>query len=294
MLNTSLHHLPDAKQAHVQTIVDIIHDEFDTVVNAATKADKANSRIVLIILFGSHAKGTQVDDVKNGYISDYDILIVLNEPALADDYKIWHTVEERGHIKTGSPVNLVVCTLREINRELKQGHYFFKDIREQGIQLYQYNHAELLAPGVLNAEQAKQVAQKHFDQWFESANDFFKYSQLAISNKDLNFAAFNLHQTVERYLSCILLVHTNYRPKTHNIKALYSMACNQAETLKPVFPQTTKKERKAFEQLKKAYIEARYSEFYEITVEKLEWLAGRVEELKTMTHSLCTSSMPKP
>ncbi len=287
MLKTNLNHLPDAKQAHVHNIVEIIHDEFDKVVSAATKSDKANSRIVLIILFGSHAKGTQVNDVKSGYTSDYDILVVLNEPALAEDYKIWHTIEERGQIKTGSPVNLVVCTLREINRELKQGRYFFKDIREQGIQLYQYNNAELLVPGVLNEEEAKQIAQEHFEQWFESANDFYDTYFFNFERKKYKIAAFILHQAVERYLTCILLVHTNYRPKTHNIKALYSLACNQAEELKPIFPQSTKRERRAFEQLKKAYIEARYSKHYEIAVEELEWLAERVEMLKDVTEKLC-------
>ena len=291
MLKTSLNHLPDHKQGHIHATVEIIHDEFDTVVNAATKADKANSRIMLIILFGSHAKGTQVDDHANGYISDYDILVVLNEPALADEYKIWHTVEERASTKTGSPVNLVVCTLREINRELQQGHYFFKDIKEQGIQLYQYHHAELLTPGVLNASEAKQVAQQHFDQWFESANQFFEFALLAIEKSYYKKAAFELHQAVERYLSCILLVHTNYRPKTHNIKALYSLACQQADELKTIFPQDSKQHRRAFQALKKAYIEARYSEHYEITEEELVWLSERVGVLKKMTESLCKTKI---
>ena len=287
MLKTALNHLPEAKQQHIHTVVEITHDEFDRVVNAATKADKANSRIVLIILFGSHATGSWVDDPVNGHISDYDILVVLNEPELADDYKIWHTVEERATTKTGSPVNLVVCTLREINRELQQGHYFFKDIREQGIQLYQYNHAELLTPGVLNAEEAKEVAQQHFDQWFESANRFFVNFEDNFKREWFKEAAFQLHQAVERYLSCILLVHTNYRPKTHNIKALYSLAYQQADELKDVFPQNTKLNRRAFQLLKKAYIEARYSEHYSIGEEELVWLAERVGVLKDMTEQLC-------
>ncbi len=288
MLKTTLNHLPDSKQATIRAIVDIVHDEFDRVVNAATTSPKKDSRIVLIILFGSYAKGTQVDDTQSGYISDYDILVVLNEPELADEYKIWHTVEERAMIKAkGAPVNLVVCTLREINQELKQGHYFFKDIHEQGIQLYQYNHAELLAPGKLNTQEAKDVAQKYFNQWFESANTFFKYSKQAIENKDFKFAAFNLHQSVERYYSCLLLVFTNYRPKTHNIKALHSLVCQHAEELKDIFPQSTKFNRRSFQLLKKAYIEARYSEHYEITEEELMWLAGEVSKLQEKVERLC-------
>jgi len=287
-MKNTLNHLPERKQGHIGTLLHIIHDEFDQVVNAATVDEKVRSRILMVVLFGSYAKGTWVDDPKSGFFSDYDVLVILNEPTLADEYKIWHTVEERASLKTQSPVNLVVCTLREINRELKQGHYFFTDIREEGVELYNYNHTELLQPGPLNREEAKTIAQKHFGEWFESANRFFEIFQVSLEKKFLNEAAFLLHQTVERYLSCILLVYTNYRPQTHNIKALYSFVTQHAEELETVFPQNTKLSRRTFQLLKKAYIEARYSDKYEITVEELQWLAERVEILKTLTEQLCT------
>lgn len=287
-MKNTLNHLSERKQAHIATLLQIIHDEFDQVVNAATLDEKTRSRLLLVVLFGSYAKGTQVDDPKSGYFSDYDILVVLNEPALADEYRIWHTVEERATLKTGSPVNLVVCTLREINQELKQGHYFFTDIREEGIVLYNYNHTELLNPGPLNSQETKVVAQEHFEQWFKSANEFLDLSETAISKSYNNNAAFQLHQSAERYFACLLLVYTNYRPKTHNIKALYSFVIQQADELKAVFPQDTKLSRRSFQLLKKAYIEARYSDKYEITLDELQWLAERVEALKTLTERLCT------
>ncbi len=60
-----------------------------------------------------------------------------------------------------------------------------------------------------------------------------------------------------------------------------------ADALKTVFPQNTKLSRRSFQLLKKAYIEARYSDKYEITVDELQWLAERVSELKALTESLC-------
>ncbi|MGH1438977.1 MAG: HEPN domain-containing protein [Cellvibrionaceae bacterium] len=287
MINTNLNHLPEDKQANIRSIVDVIHDEFDQVVGVATKEAKQRSRIVLILLFGSYAKGTYVNDPENGYISDYDILVVLNEPELVDEYKIWHTVEERTALKTGAPVNVIVHTLREVNQELKQGHYFFKDIREQAIQLYQYNHTELLNPGLLVREEARHIAQNHFEHWFGSANGFFKQYQHAMDDKEFKIAAFLLHQAVERYFSCLLLVHTNYRPKSHNIKMLHSLGLQHFEALKDIFPQNSKFNRRCFQLLKKAYIEARYSEHYSITADELAWLAGETEKLKGMTKVLC-------
>ncbi len=287
MLKTTLNHLPEAKQANIHAIVDVIHDEFDRVVSVATKPEKKNSRILLILLFGSYAKGTYVEDHKSGYISDYDILVVLNEPALVEEYKIWHTVEERAAVKTQAPVNLIVHTLRDINQELRQGQYFFKDIRQQAIQLYQYNHTELLDPGSIVQEEVQGIAQRHFDQWFESANRFFDLFQMALEKKYLKEAAFQLHQSVERYFACLLLVFTNYRPKSHNIKAMHSLVIQQASELKHIFPQDTKFNRRSFQLLKKAYIEARYSEHYEITEEELTWLASEVKRLQVEVERLC-------
>jgi predicted transcriptional regulator len=45
--------------------------------------------------------------------------------------------------------------------------------------------------------------------------------------------------------------------------------------------------RRSVELLKKAYIEARYSEQYEITEDELQWLAERVTVLTTLTARLC-------
>ena len=128
-------------------------------------------------------------------MSDYDILVTLNEPTLADEYRIWHMVEERATLKTGSPVNLIVCTLREINHKLKQGHYFFTDISQEGVELYNYNHTELLTSVPLNTEEAKVIAQKHFGQWFKSANEIIDLSETAINKSYNSNAVFQLHQT---------------------------------------------------------------------------------------------------
>ncbi|MEJ2417988.1 MAG: HEPN domain-containing protein [Exilibacterium sp.] len=146
-------------------------------------------------------------------------------------------------------------------------------------------------PGPLNPQEAKIIAQEHFDEWFSRANGFLKTFNFCLKEKELKIAAFQLHQSVERYFACILLVYTNYRPKTHNIKALNSFAIQQADELKTVFPQNTKLSRRNFQLLKKAYIEARYSDKYEITVDDFQWLAERVEVLKTLTESLCLNKI---
>ncbi len=286
-MKTSLGHLPENKQTNIKFLMNTIHDEFEQVRGFATSEKKKLSRIGMIILFGSYAKGSYVDDPVNGYVSDYDVLVVLNRSELVDEYIIWHTAEERISQQLKAPANILVHTHTEVNNWLQQGHYFFRDIRAEGIQLYAYNTTSLIEPGELKPEEAQTIAQGHFDQWFESAKTFYKYSKEAIKNEDNSYAAFNLHQAAERFLSCILLVFTNYRPKTHNIKALHNLASQHTEALKDIFPQDTKFNRRCFELLKRAYIESRYSEHYSITQEELTWLAERVQQLQTLTETLC-------
>lgn len=164
-MKTRLDHLPENKQANIQFLLDTIHDEFEQVRGFATSEKKKHSRIVMVVLFGSYAKGSYVDDPVNGYISDYDVLVLLNYNELVDEYTIWHSAEERISQKIKAPVNILVHTLEETNNWLQQGHYFFSDIRAEGIQLYSYNNTALIAPGKLTSEEAKNIAQGHFDQW---------------------------------------------------------------------------------------------------------------------------------
>ena len=73
-MKTSLDHLPERKQHEVQTIATLLRDEFEQFVQRKTSSTKADYRILKIILFGSHAKGTWVNDPIHGYVSDYDRL----------------------------------------------------------------------------------------------------------------------------------------------------------------------------------------------------------------------------
>lgn len=286
-MNTSLDHLPENKQANIQFLADTIRDEFEQVRGFATSEKKKLSRISMIILFGSYAKGTYVDDPENGYVSDYDVLVVLNRRELVDEYTIWHTAEERISQQVKAPVNLLVHTHSEVNIWLQQGHYFFSDIRAEGILLYAYNNTVLVAPNELKPSEARGIAQAHFDQWYYSAQEFLEFSSIAIQKGYNKKAAFELHQASERFLSCILLVFTNYRPKTHNVKVLSNLAGQHVEDLKNVFPQDTKFNRRCVEMLKRAYVESRYSEHYSIDIDELTWISNRVKLLQSLTKQLC-------
>ncbi|WP_073602681.1 HEPN domain-containing protein, partial [Vibrio aerogenes] len=252
------------------------------------QGSKTGFQIHKIILFGSHAKGGWVSDIPNGYVSDYDILVIVNKDALVDEDIVWRKAEEQIERKIRSaPLGLIVHTLNEVNEQLQKGHYFFKDIREQGILLFDANKKPLAEPGNLTKEERRKIAQGHFDQWFKSAQGFFRNYQFSISEDELSIAAFLLHQSAERFYACTLLVFTNYLPKTHNIEKLQKYCVDQDLAFANIFPMDDKFRRRSFRRLQRAYIDARYSMHYEITKEELTYLAGEVEKLKALVERVC-------
>lgn len=283
-INTDLTHLSEGKQNTIAEIRRVILNEIEG------EAGR-HEWIVWVILFGSHARGTYVDNPVNGYISDYDILVAVNGRELADDLKLWYGIEDKIDRLTRSPINLIVHTHEEIAQWLKEGHYFFSDIRKEGIYLYTSKpNKGLPEPKHLTDAERWPIAQEHYDQWFEGAQQFLLTSEMVLEKGWLKLVAFNLHQATERFYGCILLVLSNYRPRTHNIKNLRNMAIDRTSPdsrLSDIFPGQDKFQRRCFERLKRAYIDSRYSKHYKITEEELEWLAGEVDKLKAATQSVC-------
>ncbi|TBR44289.1 HEPN domain-containing protein [Marinomonas agarivorans] len=290
-MKTSFDHLTTRQQQDVQIISTLLRDEFDAFLQGKT-GKKTDYRILKIILFGSQTKGTQVYDPANGYVSDYDVLVIVNRPALVEEYDIWSTVEEKAERRIQRPLGLIVHTLADINERLHQGQYFFKDICAEGIEIYSTDKRELATPGDLTLAEQKQIAQKYYEHWFTSANGFFKQYLYAMKDRELKIAAFVLHQVAERLYACTLLVTTNYLPKTHDIEKLRNACCRQDPRFQHTFPidgiaNTMRFQKRSFQRLKRAYVDARYSEHFDITEEELTWLASEVEKLKTLTEEVC-------
>lgn len=295
-MRTSLDHLPASKQRELQRIQAILFEEFEDAVRLATSAKKKAGRILRIILFGSFARGTWVEDQANGYLSDWDLLIIVNRDELTDVATYWYKAEDRfgrpGGIKR--PVNLIVHTLSEVNNALAQGQYFFKDIVEEGITLYELSGHPLVDPRPLSPDKAYEMAKGYFDEWYPSIARRLRIARTEIeaagippNPKWLNDAAFTLHQAVERAYGCLLLACTQYLPKTHNLARLRSLARNIDTRLEAAWPSDNRLARRRFQLLKHAYVDARYSLHYKIDVEDLEWLAGCVEQLRELVALVC-------
>lgn len=277
-MKTTLSFLPENKQHEIQRITEIIREVVDP--------EK-------IILFGSYAKGTWVEDRytdKRGtlheYISDYDFLVVTRgnpEKTYTQESKIMDRVD-----RYKPPVNLEIHELDYINKGLDEGEYFFVDIVREGILLFDKDSVHFASPRELTPQEKKEKAQRYFDTWFPQAEKCLKTSKFNLKEGDFKLGVFILHQAAESLYYATLLVFTDYKPKTHNLWRLRKKAKPYSKELFEIFrAETDKKEEQLFDLLKRGYVDARYRSDYTITSEELHTLIERVTLMIPIVENIC-------
>jgi predicted nucleotidyltransferase/HEPN domain-containing protein len=292
-MRTGLDHLPEGKRRELERIVEILFAEFEDATKAKQIATRKMGRIFKIVLFGSYARGDWIEDRASGYRSDYDLLVVVNHEDLTDLVEHWAKADEtllREYETTHrltAPAHFIVHALSDVNQQLSRGRPFFVDIVRDGIALYEAPDHPFAKPERLSPKDAHKEAQANFGQWFESAGDFYEQAKYAAEKGRSKVAAFELHQATERFYHCALLTLTLYSPKSHKLNFLRSQAERVAPELIPAWPRGERFEKRCWELLRRAYVEARYSPHYTITPRELAWLLERVEDLQRRVEQSC-------
>lgn len=297
-LDDRLGHLPLRQRQELRRALGILFEEFEETLKTKLSPKRKKGRILKVILFGSHARGDWTIDRVTGYVSDFDLLIVVSDEEFVD-FDYWDGVEKRfSELNTVYPFrpkpSLIVHSLHDVNDQLSRGRYFFMDILREGIVLYEANGHPFAKPQPLEPEVEHEEAQGYFDRWFPRAEYFINLAQYSIADKQLNHAAFNMHQAVEHFYHCTLLVLALYTPKLHDIKKLGEYCEPFDPRFKEIWPHDTKFARRSFERLRRAYVDARYSMHYEITTEELAWIEERIGALQDLVRKVCEERLKTP
>lgn len=293
-MHDDLSHLPAKQQDELQRAVRILMEEFEKSIMLANSAWKRQGKILKVVLFGSYARSDWVDDAKSGYQSDFDLLVVVSHEKLTDISEYWYVAEDRilRDEAIGRPVNIIVHDLKDVNNALKRGEYFWADIVRDGILLYELPGHPLASPMPLSKIDAIRMAERYFEEKLDGVDSWLKTARFQIGEAESHakfqkLAAFSLHQATESAYACFLLVTTFYFPKSHNIKFLRSLSEGKEQRLVEAWSQGTKLDRRRFELLKRAYVEARYSANYSISIEDLDALFTSVKRLRDIVAKLC-------
>lgn len=296
-MRSDLEHLPERQQRELERVRDLLLAGFEAAKNGGgggTQTWRRGGQIYKIILFGSYARTDWVDEPENGYLSDFDLLIVVNHEKLTNIADYWWNSEDQilRDPTIGRTVNLIVHDLQEVNEALRRGEYFWTDIVRDGIALYEIPGHPFATPQPMTAQAAAEMADRHFEakaadlrRWIDTAE--YQTGRAATDEGFRKLAAFSLHQAVETAYACFLLVHTFYFPRSHNIKFLRSLAEDVNTALVETWPREHRFDRRRFELLKRAYVEARYSDQYDAAAEDLDWLMARARHLRDLVAVLC-------
>jgi uncharacterized protein len=298
-MRTEIDHLPANKQRELERVLQIVFEEFEDAFALGANDWKKKGRILKVILYGSYARGGWVDEphTAKGYKSDYDLLIIVNDQRLTERHEYWSKLEERlnrefsitGALRT--PVNFIVHSLQEVNDGLAHGRYFFMDVAQDGIVLYQSDDTPLHKPRPKAPEAALALAKEYFEEWYPSALVYLSTARDLTRQGRTKEPAFMLHQSAERLYHCVLLTLTFYSPHVHNLGFLRTQAERLDRRLVYVWPGDTREERARFQKLKEAYVKARYSKHFRITKEELDWLGTQVEELGRVVQDVCSERL---
>jgi predicted nucleotidyltransferase/HEPN domain-containing protein len=261
-------------------------------------------KLAQIILFGSYARGTWVNDTyieghtTYSYQSDLDLLLIMKKgkSSRLQILKIEERIEKqlkKKELEDNPWVTLIIEPIGTVNKQLEKGQYFFSDIKKEGILLYDSGDYQLSYAKELDTIERKKIAQDDYDYWFKSGDSFLIDCNHALNRQDYSKAVFELHQATEGFYNAILLVFSGYKPKLHDIKKLGCMVNNYHNDLLKIFHIDTPEQKKCFELLRRAYIEARYDKHYEINKTQLDYLIERVEKLKTITENICLTEIKK-
>ncbi|HAY31432.1 HEPN domain-containing protein [Alistipes sp.] len=289
-MKNSIDFLPERKQRDLHELVRLIRDEVKDV--------------VMVILYGSYARNTYVEcderrdfGVKTFYISDYDLLVVTKRRLGERESTINTRIKDRflygKDAEFHTRPQIINESISKLNNAISECWYFYVDILEQGVMLYDSGEYELVTPRDLNYAEIKEMAQKYFDNKFIIASDFLDGALYYYDKRKYKMASFNLHQAAENYLKTVRLVYSLYGHKEHDLEFLLGKCKLHTLELAKVFPRDTEEEERLFELLKRAYVEARYNDDFIVTKSDIDALTPKVEQLRDITDRICKEQIAR-
>ena len=288
-MKNSIDFLPERKQRDLCELVRLIRDEVKDV--------------VMIILYGSYAANTYVErderrdyGVRTIYMSDYDLLVVTKRRLGERESTVEARVRERfaaGKNDENLPRPQIINeSISKLNDALTMGRYFYVEIVAKGIMLYDSGECQLATPGELDYAEIKKMAEEYYDDKFSDGLDFFKGANFYYQEENYHMTAFMLHQATESFLKTIPLVYILYGYKEHDLQFLIEKCKPYTLELAKVFPCDTNEEKRLFDLLRRAYLEARYNKKnFIVTKADIDALVPKIEQLCGIVEKVCKTRL---
>lgn len=273
MTENNLKHLPKDKIKELETITERI---------------KETGMVSMIILYGSYARGDWKEHVggRSGKKSDYDICVLTRDERDCEDLRNRLRKMFEG---IATAVDTIVETLGFVNMHLREGQYFFSEIKHQGIVLYQDKQVQLANAENLTPKRLREIAELDFKHWFGRAKGFIVDARNAEEREDFGLSSFYNQQCVEHCYTAIEIIYSRNNPYEHRLVRLRMNAKRYVPEIDDCFPQNSDDEKFLFWHLDSAYIGGRYitEEHYKVTKEQLDYWEKEAKKLLEITERHC-------
>lgn len=281
-MKSSIKYLPSDKQEDIKYLVSMILERIP--------------QTEMIILYGSYATGKYVDrdsrvefGIRTTYMSDYDILVVTSG---ATDKEVGQKLDNIEYIyykdtDKQTPVQFINDSIHKLNRDLEEGRYFYTQIKQEGVRLYDSGRFKLARRRKLHYDEIKKQAEEYFIERYQSAAEFFETAIFTYSKEYYQKTAFNLHQTCENLFYAVRLVFTLENGKQHNLDKLLTSVRKYSNEFEKIFPRKTAEEKSLFNLVKAAYVEARYNPKFIVTKMDTDILISIIGPMFDVVKELC-------
>jgi HEPN domain-containing protein len=211
------------------------------------------------------------------HISDCFLLILIQD-ATNKELHEWEDKIE-ANCKSLIPVTAMVLHTATFVQWLKSGHRFALAVWQSAAAMYDSGSLFGIIPKVIPGATAGKDYEHQYTDGLTRAKEFLAGSELFRVRKQNTMAAFMLHQSAEQALRTLVKTGTGYHANTHSLNKLIRYASLISYQLPDIFPQKNDQEKRLFNILQRAYIDARYKEEYKITSDDLLRLTDRVRQI---------------
>jgi uncharacterized protein len=276
-MNTSLAHLTPIQRRELETAKQIIMRSIRP------------EKIILFGIFSVEADARSISERLPPGIVAYDLLVVTSQGDRRSDYELQDIIESSCRDEVA--VTALVHDIGYVNRRIAEGQYFFTQIRDGAILLYDAGRTPFVKAGVTDLAQVRQLAERDFDRWRRQSRAFFRSAEFNLDGGEWKIVVFMLHQAAEQIYQAILLAFMGYKPTTHNLDKLRRYTNRFSVELACLFPRNSEEEDRLFRLLLSGYVDARYKEDFLVTEADARLLTGRVGQLLEIAERVCRNRL---
>ena len=262
------------------TIYHIFNDAFSSLQAGLIDIIVKTAHPDMILLLGASLHRRRSESIfldtapSSRYLSDCFLLVLIQDPSSRELHE-WQDIIETS-CKQFIPVTAIVLETATFKQWLEKGGQFAVAVWESALRIYD---PDKLGGSIATSRNASSDNnnEKQYAAGLAKAREFLAGSELFSVRKQNAMAAFMLHQSAEQALRTLIKTGTGYHANTHSIDRLVRYASLVSYQIRDILSQNTEQEKRLFNLLQKAYIDARYQPDYKISTEDLLLLTEKVK-----------------